>query len=104
MHLLKKIEFGDKGGPYYCIKEIDKNGESHGKTETFLSGVKVLVKNYKHGKLHGKEREFNKNGIKIFEATYRYGKLNGIVAYYDAGGNKISEFMYKGNRLVKHDA
>lgn len=100
----KKIEYGTKDDQYYCTEEVDKNNKSHGKMEVYLSGIKALEMNYKHGKFNGKNKEFNKDGIKISEANYKNGKLNGVVAYYDDCGNKISEFVYRSNKLIEHDS
>lgn len=103
--MTKKImEFGNKNDKYYCKVEIDKDKKFHGKEEIFLSGIKSLEKNYKHGKNHGKTKEFNKDGIKIFEASFKNGKLNGKIIYYDDNGNTVSEFLYKDDKLIKHDA
>jgi antitoxin component YwqK of YwqJK toxin-antitoxin module len=109
MDIIKSIEFHRKGRFLKKSETYYKNGLEHGPYTEWESiwdnekdeylNMKILVKNYKDGKLDELLTKWNEKGQKIEEINYVYGELHGLSTTFFFDGKIEEQKNYRNDKL-----
>jgi antitoxin component YwqK of YwqJK toxin-antitoxin module len=88
------------GGFSYLVSAED--GHITGKITCFADGRLKHETSYKEGKLHGTDREWNRNGLVVYNGHYNNGYADSIWTWFYNDGIKETEgaFLYDSAHLV----
>ena len=92
-------EFGDRV-LYLDREHYYSNTFPNLKKDTFYYSCLKSQNNYKDGKKHGKQYQWNYKGQIVFEANYKNGKRDGKEYGWNVNGQKQFERNYKDGQLM----